>query len=394
MPEQAAAGQGFFGFRGFFVAQHPQPGPYRQRPLVAADRHQLVTPLPQMRHQLAELAREVLVDQQDAQEPGLEIPSGERYVAAIGLSGLAMDPVPASLLFALGLPQAGAEPLQRALELCGAPALAGHSIPALHQRALAEAGTSWQATRSLAVRWFGSEVVASFSQQLREALLAQRPEQGLRVIQLPGLERLLPLWQQALAATPLQPAYVLLLRHPLEVAEALRRSHGWSRDRALLVWLQSTLAMEGPSRGQRRVVIEQERLHWDPDGALHQLEQRLGLQLPERSHQRLLQWEQEQSDTAAASGRVPELQAVPEGSPLLQMALELHGWLQAEARDQQRPRLMPEVICQQLAWAEALYGRTLVEEQQQRQRAEAELHQLQGRRLVRLSRWLRRERAA
>jgi hypothetical protein len=55
---------------------------------------------------------------------------------------------------------------------------------------------------------------------------------------------------------------------------------------------------------------------------------------------------------------------------------------------------MPEVICQQLAWAEALYGRTLVEEQQQRQQAEAQLDQLQSRRLVRLSRWLRRERAA
>ena len=258
---------------------------------------------------------------------------------------------------------------------------------------MAEAATSWDATRSPAARWFASEAVQSLAAELREVVSAHQPAYGLRVIQLAGLERLLPLWQAALAATSHQPLYVLVLRHPLEVAEALRRSHGWSRDRALLVWLQSTLAMEAPSRVHRRVVIEQERLHRDPDAALDQLEQGLGLPLPERSHERLLQWEREQAD-APAHGRIPALQAAPEGSPLLQMALELHAWLQAEARGEQRPRLMPEVICQQLAWAEALYGRTLVEEQQQRQRVEAELVELQGHRLVRLSRWWQRQRAA
>lgn len=297
------------------------------------------------------------------------------------------------LLLVLGLPQSGGDALRRALELCGAPQLSGASLQPLHHGALSAAGTSWQATGNLPERWFGSEAVPALGEQLAAELTALMPPQGLRVLQLPGLERLLPLWQRAMAALPLKPAYVLVLRHPLEVAEALRRSEGWSRDKALLVWLQSTLAMEAPTRGQARVVIEQEQLHWDPDGALNRLEQGLGLQLPERSHERLLQWEQERPAEPLAAA-APQLAQAPQGSPLLQMALELHGWLQAEARGQQRPRLMPEVICQQLAWAEALYGRTLAEEQQQRQRAEAELASLQGRRLARFSRWLRRQQAA
>ena len=303
-----------------------------------------------------------------------------------------MAPATARLLLVLGLPQAGGDQVRRALELCGAPHLAGGGLMAHHHRALTAAGTGWQATRSLPTRWFGSEAAPALGQQLAEELAPLLPAHGLRVLQLPGLERLLPLWQQAMAGLPVQPAYVLVLRHPLEVAEALRRSEGWSRDKALLVWLQSTLAMEGPTRGQARVVIEQEQLHWDPDGALNRLEQGLNLQLPERSHERLLQLEQERPEQPLA--QAPNRPLAAEGSPLLQLALELHGWLQAEARGQQRPRLMPEVICQQLAWAEALYGRTLVEEQQQRQQAEAQLEQLQSRRLVRLSRWLRRDRAA
>ena len=303
-----------------------------------------------------------------------------------------MAPATARLLLVLGLPQAGGDQVRRALELCGAPHLAGAGLMAHHHRALTAAGTGWQATRSLPTRWFGSEAVPALGQQLAEELAPLLPEHGLRVLQLPGLERLLPLWQQAMAGLPVQPAYVLVLRHPLEVAEALRRSEGWSRDKALLVWLQSTLAMEAPTRGQARVVIEQEQLHWDPDGALNRLEQGLNLQLPERSHERLLQLEQERPEQPLA--QAPNRPLAAEGSPLLQLALELHGWLQAEASGQQRPRLMPEVICQQLAWAEALYGRTLVEEQQQRQQAEAQLEQLQSRRLVRLSRWLRRDRAA
>ncbi|MCP9775691.1 hypothetical protein [Cyanobium sp. WAJ14-Wanaka] len=310
-----------------------------------------------------------------------------------------MNPPSTRLLVVLGLPEPsqdsspdpGLEPLQRALELCGAPSLSAALEP-IHRKALGAAGAAWQATRAIPSRWFASEASHALLPELQSALQAQLPPQGLRVLQLSGLEHLLPLWRLALAELPVQPAYLLVLRHPLEVAEALRRSHGWSRDRGLLVWLQSTLAMEASSRGAARVVVEQEQLHWDPEGALDHLERQLNLQLPERSHERLLQWESEQPQSPLVA--VPSVPSSTESSPLLQMAMQLHGWLLAESRGEERPRMMPEVICQQLAWAEALYGRTLAEEQQQRVRAEAELTQLRGRRLVRFSRWLRPDQAA
>ena len=297
------------------------------------------------------------------------------------------------LMLVLGLPQAGGQRLRRCLELCGAPAINSEPLAQLHATSLEAAGTDGLSIRSLPARWYGSDAAAGLQQQLLDVLQGCLPNQGLRVLQLPGQERLLPLWKQTLAALPIISSFVLVLRHPLEVAESLSRQFGCSRDRGLLIWLQSTLAMEAATRGEERLVLEQERLSWDPDGVLDQLERHFHLQLPERSHERLLLWEQEEqaqrhNPWSAERSDVPQS---AEGSPLLQMALELHQWLQAEARGETRQRLMPDVICQQLAWAEALYGRTLAEEQQQRRQAERDLSQLNRSRLLRLRRWLRRD---
>ena len=296
-------------------------------------------------------------------------------------------------MLVLGLPQSGGDRLRRCLELCGAPAIASGQLDALHSASLDRAGLDSLSVRSLSDRWFGSESASEIAHRLTDALRPNLPDSGLRVLQLYGQERVLPLWQSALEESELTIGYVLALRHPLEVAEAMVRANGCSRDRGLLIWLQSTLAMEAHTRDRDRFVLEQERLSWDPDGVLNQFEQHFQLQLPERSHERLLLWEQEEQ---AARNQLmhqstPLSSSAVEGSPLLQMALELHQWLLAEARGQSRRRLMPDVICQQLAWAEALYGRTLAEEQQQRRRAERDLSELNRSRLLRLRRWLRRD---
>ena len=297
------------------------------------------------------------------------------------------------LMLVLGLPQSGGDRLRRCLELCGAPAIASAQLDSLHSESLASAGLDSLSVRSLSDRWFGSEPASEITHRLADALRPNVPESGLRVLQLYGQERVLPLWQSALAGSDLTIGYVLALRHPLEVAEALARANGCSRDRGLLIWLQSTLAMEAHTRDRDRFVLEQERLSWDPDGVLNQFEQHFRLQLPERSHERLLLWEQEEqaARNELMQQPTPLSPSAVEGSPLLQMALELHQWFLAEARGQSRRRLMPDVICQQLAWAEALYGRTLAEEQQQRRRVERDLSELNRSRLLRLRRWLRRD---
>jgi hypothetical protein len=292
-----------------------------------------------------------------------------------------------SVLLVLGLPQAGSARVARMLEQCGAPEHTAELAQQQHQL-LQELGSGWDSPLNLPDRCFSSTSALAFEQAIEQAL-AQ--EQGLRLSQacLPGLERVLPIWHRALAAKGSQPRHVLVLRHPLEVAEQFRASHGWSRDHGLLVWLQSSLAMERHSRHHQRVVLDLEQVRWDVDGALNRLEGRLQLALPERHHRSLLELEgADQPEPAPASVGLP-VHGDADTSPLLQMALRLHGWLLAEAQQAERESHLPAAIQQQLQMAETLMGRTLSEVSARSENLNQAMDALQRRRLVRLSEWLR-----
>ena len=296
------------------------------------------------------------------------------------------------LLVVLGLPGEMTRSFLKLLELCGTSSIGSTGLELGHRQLLAQAGTDCLSVSSPADRWFAGEAAVKGANLLEQELsvaTAQAESIPIQLLQQPGMERLLPLWQQALDRLDLQPAYLLLLRHPLEVAADLARERGFSRDHALMVWLRSTLGMEGATRHQSRCVVELDCLHWDPDVVLDRLESALPLELPERSHVHSLQWERTQPQPTSQVFLPP---SVSEASPLLRMALELHSWLKAEANGESRQRLMPEVICEQLAWAEALYGRTLADEQQQRRQLEQELQVLKSSRLMRLRRlWHRQD---
>jgi len=145
--------------------------------------------------------------------------------------------------------------------------------------------------------------------------------------------------------------------------------------------------MERHSRGQNRVVLDLEQVRWDADGALNRLEGRLQLALPERHHRSLLELETGAELLPAATG-LPA-QADADTSPLLQMALRMHGWLLAEAQQSEREAHLPEAIRQQLQMAETLMGRTLSEVVARGDSLHQQVTELRRSRLVRLSQWLR-----
>lgn len=299
------------------------------------------------------------------------------------------SPVPApspALLLVLGLPQAGSGAVARMLERCGAPEHAAR-LAQRQQQLLEDLGSSWDSPLELPDRCLQSSQALAFEQAVVEAL-GHEVDWRLSQSCLPGLERVLPIWQRALAADGVQARYILVLRHPLEVAEEFRQTHAWSRDHGLLVWLQSALAMERHSRSEHRVVLDLEQLRWDPDGALNRLEGRLQLALPERHHRSLLEFESSEELLSVAPG-LPS-QADADGSLLLQMALRLHRWLQAEAQQAEREAHLPEAIRQQLQMAELLIGRTLCEVTAHNESLQRQVVGLRSSRLVRLSEWLSR----
>ena len=296
---------------------------------------------------------------------------------------------PAAVLLVLGLPQAGSTQVARMLEHCGAPEQSA-ALAKQQQELLEGLGSSWDSGLELPDRCLDSAQASAFQQALGGGL-SQEPALRLSQACLPGMERVLPLWHRALSSHGVVARHVLVLRHPLEVVEQFR-GQGWSRDHGLLVWLQSTLAMERHTRSQERVVLDLEQVRWDPDGALNRLEGRLQLALPERHHRSLLELEAEAKDGVAPQ-RHAGLSVLSTGdqdtSPLLQMALRLHGWLMAEAQQLEREAHLPEAIRQQLQMAETLMGRTLSEITARSDSLTQQMEALRSRGLVRLSDWFR-----
>ena len=159
------------------------------------------------------------------------------------------------------------------------------------------------------------------------------------------MERILPLWQAALDKESQHIQHLLVLRHPLAVVEQFRTGEGWDRDRALLVWLQSTLAMERHSRNFSRVIVDGEQLAWDLDGTLNQIEALTTHTARAKSQNP----DQTGTENGPQANPISDktLSAVPNqsaGSLLLTMALQLHDWLLAENQNSYN-----KDICQMLS---------------------------------------------
>lgn len=293
-----------------------------------------------------------------------------------------------AVLLVLGLPQCGIDAVSTVLQRCGAEGETADELAQAQQDLLSSLGSGWDSPLELEDRCLASRQAQAFGHALESSFAAQPPG-PLSLACVHGMERVLPLWQEALKQQQHAYRHLLVVRHPLAVAEQFRQQHGWNRDHSLLVWLQSSLAMERHSQGQPRVVLNGEDVLWDVDSALNLIESTLQLTLPERNHKTLLALEAQQS-SRPVEAPVPADQS-SSGSLLLTMALQLHGWLLAESEGRERATHLPQTIRQQLSLAESLMGRTLNDLSLRNESLHSKLTQLEGRRSVRLMNWLRRQ---
>ena len=296
-----------------------------------------------------------------------------------------------NVLLVLGLPQCGTARVKHVLERCGAHAGDLNSLAEGQRGLLSRVGNGWDSPLELPDRYLRSDYAKQFLASLKEALTTHVANE-CAIACVHGMERALPLWQAALDRQSGLVQHLLVVRHPLSVVEQFRLSEGWDRDRSLLVWLQSTLAMERHSRNYSRVIVNGEQLAWDLDGTLNLIENTLQLTLPERHHKTLIELESEndKQDITISHKNLSKIPNSSAGSLLMTMALQLHDWLLAEHDKSERQRHLPETIRQQLNIAESLMGRTVNDLYLQNITLKNKMQALGSRRSVRFSNWLRR----
>ncbi len=103
------------------------------------------------------------------------------------------------------------------------------------------------------------------------------------VLKDPRICLLANVWKRTLVEQGFRAHFVLVIRHPGEVAASLARRNEFSRDKSLLLWLSSLLSAERKTRGDSRSFVLFDDLLADPQGVLDRIEADFGQPLPRRT---------------------------------------------------------------------------------------------------------------
>jgi GT2 family glycosyltransferase/glycosyltransferase involved in cell wall biosynthesis len=108
----------------------------------------------------------------------------------------------------------------------------------LHERLLADLGSSWDDPRELREGWLGEAATAGYLDQLVTLIASDFGDALIWAVKDPRLCRLLPLWLKALSRLDIEPKLIFALRHPGEVVGSLMRRNDLSAAEASLLWLR------------------------------------------------------------------------------------------------------------------------------------------------------------
>ena len=126
---------------------------------------------------------------------------------------------------------------------------------ALNRRVLRSMGGSSGWVKSLLTERLNSASQSEFEDQIKGLIRADFSESALWGIKDPEISRLCPLWISALARLNITPRFILMVRHPLEVAASLQRRNQFSLRKSLLLWLRYNLEMEQATHKLPRTIV-------------------------------------------------------------------------------------------------------------------------------------------
>jgi len=178
----------------------------------------------------------------------------------------------------LGMHRSGTSALTRVLNLLGMelgqPLLPPHptnetgfwehaTVVNLNEQLLHQVGSRWDDAQFLQKSQLWAQNLNQLRQLAAKTLYQNFATESLWGIKDPRLCRLLPFWLPILADTGCQLHFILMARHPLEVAASLQQRDDLNEEKSLNLWLTHVLSSEQQSRYHSRVFITYHELLTD-----------------------------------------------------------------------------------------------------------------------------------
>ncbi|HWX17793.1 MAG TPA: glycoside hydrolase family 99-like domain-containing protein [Chthoniobacterales bacterium] len=158
-------------------------------------------------------------------------------------------------------------------------------IVRFHDDLLRALGSHWDDDRPLPADWLEREVTKETQSCLLAILQRDFGKTALLGLKDPRMSRLMPLWFPLFEKLGIEPYFVLVVRHPSEVAQSLAKRDGLDHARSYLLWLQHTLEAETVMRRHKRSFIDYDEMLDDPVAALGRVrsELKLDFRVPSRA---------------------------------------------------------------------------------------------------------------
>ncbi len=151
---------------------------------------------------------------------------------------------------------------------------------AINERLLTDLDRRWDDTRPMPDDWLDSGP----AEQARDAIGTLVDDEfaaaRLWAVKDPRLSRCVAVWTEVLVERGIRPVFLLVARHPEEVAASLQHRSGELPSSARLLWLRHIIDAEQATRGHTRCMITYESLLADWRGCVANIERELSVAWP------------------------------------------------------------------------------------------------------------------
>lgn len=134
----------------------------------------------------------------------------------------------------------------------------------IHDSLLGDFGSSWDDPVTLQCEKDGDDLKSQCMYSLRQVIDKEFGGTDLPYVKDPRLSQFIELWIPILKELEWQPRCLIIIRHPLEVAESLRKRNGMDHQSAVLLWLKANINIEYQTRSLQRCFLSYEGLMDDP----------------------------------------------------------------------------------------------------------------------------------
>lgn len=149
-----------------------------------------------------------------------------------------------------------------------------------HDILLRDLGFRWDMVGSLPSDWIERKTVQDAREKISTLIEKNFSGEEYWAIKDPRLCRLMPLWMDVFKQTDIEPCFVLMVRHPFEVARSLEKRDGFDLLKGHLLWLMHNREALAACSGHKYVILTYDGLLADPVYSMENISRELGIVFP------------------------------------------------------------------------------------------------------------------